>query len=364
MFFQVIFTSLIYLFPGIVGASVVCSSLFKGPGIQFDAAPEGRRIFVPSVSSDFVRLTDFLLDKQNFPQANIISVGTADAVRIDEQYVQQVTVRQRAFAAYGENVFQVAEGVNKARFRRASHEILLDVANTLVKNYPQYFSIRGRTLHNHILQTSVPLTNAGQVHPLARAGQLVQEDLIVVTKNRKGEYILAGGFLASATNWNINWYAGVTMAEIHRGFGNEAMIENMLDRLQPGGPFARNNWNVYEDATLSQFSSSRFGRYKFEAPPVSMKHVEDHIYVRFEYQTLSRLRKNQDHLLFTIRPYTYRIGDMMQVEGVAQSLANGIVKKHTSPEGKLEVDEYTRLVLRYLRKEGYEPEADSSSIQR
>jgi dimethylamine monooxygenase subunit A len=139
--------------------------------------------------------------------------------------------------------------------------------------------------------------------PLAQAGLLVQEDLVLMRYSPHGWRLVAAS-LCFPSAWNLHEKFGKPMHEIHQpvpGFGegtrNAGLIDRMFDNLRVEQPVIRWNWSLYGDDKLYHPASdnqmkNRFGEGK----------IEGRVFMRLERQTLRKLPRSGD-ILFTIRIY-------------------------------------------------------------
>lgn len=99
----------------------------------------------------------------------------------------------------------------------------------------------------------VPLVDAGNLHPLDRAGRSVQEDLCLMER-RPGGWYLAAASLCFPSRWRLADKIERHVAAIHgpvTGYDTIASrVDQLFDRLQ--SPVWRRNWFVHGDPTLFQ----------------------------------------------------------------------------------------------------------------
>lgn len=139
--------------------------------------------------------------------------------------------------------------------------------------------------------------------PLARAGLLCQEDLVLMRYSPRGWRLVAAS-LCFPSAWNLQEKFGKPMHQIHHpvpGFGegtrNAGLIDRMFDHLRVEQPVIRWNWSLYGNAKLYHPATdnqikNRFGEGK----------VDGRVIMRLERQTLRKLPLSGD-ILFTIRIY-------------------------------------------------------------
>ncbi len=137
--------------------------------------------------------------------------------------------------------------------------------------------------------------------PLLAAGRLVQEDLLILTRDAAepaAPHILTGAFLAFPASWTLAQKIGRPLGDIHIPVARydaamAARVEKVLRLLQPGQTVWRANYLRYNDPDLHQ-------------PRVEGDHrpfdPSGPCWVRVERQTLTRLPET-GAIVFTIHTY-------------------------------------------------------------
>jgi dimethylamine monooxygenase subunit A len=144
---------------------------------------------------------------------------------------------------------------------------------------------------------------SGDLPDLAKAGLLVQEDLVIMTK--RGDYwCLGAASLCFPSAWSLREKLGKPMHEVHgpvpgfnKGTRNAGLIDRMFDNLRVEQPVVRWNWTLFgQDKLYHPVSEGgmkrRFGDGK----------IAERIFLRLERQTLRKLPKTGE-ILFTIRTH-------------------------------------------------------------
>ncbi|MDE2385560.1 MAG: DUF3445 domain-containing protein [Alphaproteobacteria bacterium] len=187
--------------------------------------------------------------------------------------------------------------------REAQAEVLELVSAHVLKHYPAVYSRNGNTMHI-AGQRSVQLDDTA-LSPLARAGLLVQEDLVLMRKAADG-WRLAAASLCFPSAWNLLEKFRRPLHEIHApvpGFGagtrNDGLITRMFDNLDPARLVLRWNWSVHSDMALHHPHSNSGPEARFGAGD-----LRGRVVIRLERQTLRKLPHSGD-ILFTIRIHLY-----------------------------------------------------------
>ena len=136
-----------------------------------------------------------------------------------------------------------------------------------------------------------------QAAPLMTLGQLLQQDLCVLTKTGD-EHVLTGAVLCFPASWSLAEKIGRTLSRIHDPVppydeGMARRVQRMFDVARPDRPMWRANALLYDDPALFQprRSTARRRLPGQEAP-----------YLRSERQTIFRLPQTQA-MVFTIHTY-------------------------------------------------------------
>ena len=143
------------------------------------------------------------------------------------------------------------------------------------------------------------------LHPLDRAGRLVQEDLCLLRPGRRG-WVLAGASLCFPSRWRLADKIGRPLDAVHGpvdGYRESLArrVDTMLDRLGSTVVWRR-NWFIHPDAALFQPDRPPGGD-----PVVPADHCPAGLYLRSERQTLRTLPES-GWVLFTIRIQQAEIG--------------------------------------------------------
>lgn len=137
-----------------------------------------------------------------------------------------------------------------------------------------------------------------ELHPLDRAGRVVQEDLCLL-RPADGRWVLAGASLCFPSRWRLAAKFERELALVHGpvdGYADELTdrVDRLLSRLE-GSVVWRRNWFIHPDASLFQPDRPLGGD-----PIIPAERCLDELHVRSERQTLRRLDES-GWVLFTIR---------------------------------------------------------------
>ena len=216
-------------------------------------------------------------------------------------YLQE---KKRLMSEIPDTVFQAKEGTIEVQ-----QEVLQLITSHLDQN----------RIHFEKPDVSLP--------PLMQAALLVQEDLVIMSKEKEGWSLVAGS-VCFPSSWSLPQKIGKPLHDVHapvpqfnKGTRNAGMIERIFDNLQEGLPAERFDWSVYGDDELYQ--GDRTGELN--------GHVGEH-YLRVERQTITKLPKSGG-ILFTIRTYLDPF-DALKARDDRHEIARGFIKllKALTPE--------------------------------
>jgi hypothetical protein len=214
---------------------------------------------------------------------------------VDEHYRSELAIRARLIDERREVVFGALPGTDDA-----SVEVLELVSSWLA---------------GHGID---PPRTADDLHPLERAGRIVQEDLCLMVPAADG-WRLDAGVLCFPTFWNLHDKLGKPIAAVHGPVAHyrddlEPRVDRFFDRLRADAAVWRRNWGV------SPLPLLHLPQTKASLP--WSEHVDDDgepLWFRSERQTLRRLPRS-GAVLFTIRVQLAPLGVVVAVPGVANRL--------------------------------------------
>lgn len=135
--------------------------------------------------------------------------------------------------------------------------------------------------------------------PLAKAGFLIADDLVIMRKLDAG-WSLVAAHLSFPSSWSLAEKFGHTMDEIHgpvpgfaAGTRNASLISRMFDNLST--PVWRMNWSLNPNDQLFLPKPKVGHNQTIQAP-----YTPERIFLRIERQTLTKLPVSKD-IVFTIR---------------------------------------------------------------
>jgi dimethylamine monooxygenase subunit A len=212
----------------------------------------------------------------------------------DENLIPYLDEKLSLYKALPDRVLVEDEGT-----REAQSEVLARVQAHVLKHFPALYRRAGNTMHiagrHHVQLDDASLS------PIATAGLLVQEDLVLMRKSAEG-WKLAAASLCFPSAWNLLEKFKRPLHEIHKpvpGFGagtrNAGLIERMFDNLDPSRIVLRWNWSLHGDGVLYHPHSNSGA-----TPRFGDGDLRGRVIIRLERQTLRKLPISGD-ILFTIR---------------------------------------------------------------
>ncbi|KAG2426852.1 hypothetical protein HYH02_014705 [Chlamydomonas schloesseri] len=214
-----------------------------------------------------------------------------DALSDDDPVVlKQLNLRKKHL---GERRHAVLQLLDEPVAHEAAWELLHQLMAELPAHHPQRYRVQGPIIRNlltgDVFDTSVP-----GIDPLEVAGQLVQEDLVLLAQG-PGEphYRVLGGVVCFPAHWSVLEKLGQQLPDVHdpvpRWRTDAARPAlNFLTRLaSESRPLIRWNWTLMPtpELHLSNFYDAPTGPH--DAPPDDVCGIE-HLHLRLERQYFHR----------------------------------------------------------------------------
>eukprot|EP00931_Biecheleriopsis_adriatica_P023798 TRINITY_DN14958_c0_g1_i1.p1 TRINITY_DN14958_c0_g1~~TRINITY_DN14958_c0_g1_i1.p1 ORF type:complete len:339 (-),score=33.49 TRINITY_DN14958_c0_g1_i1:98-1114(-) len=200
-------------------------------------------------------------------------------------------------------------------------EVLEMLLEHLPRRYPDVYEIEGMPSDaQSFVQVSVDGYQARhrlrdyEHFPLEVVARIVQEDLVLLQDG----HIVAGAVLFSFSRFHERF--GKHLDELHKNVHQyerdlQKPVNRLFAKVSAERPMWRTNWNIsWSDDLLAGY-----GRYPHRNPRISSEEREELIrqlkgnisskglaqsaWLKVEYQTVQRLRRHDDCILFTIRTF-------------------------------------------------------------
>ncbi|MGI9611592.1 MAG: heme-dependent oxidative N-demethylase family protein [Acidimicrobiales bacterium] len=248
------------------------------------------------------------------------ALGDRPWLIVDAKRDEELRLKQQLLGARHGEVFAAEPGTEAA-----GHEVLDLVVDEL--------AVTGITTRSTTNQTT-------ELHPLDRAGRVVQEDLCLLRRDPHG-WILVAASLCFPSRWRLATKMGRPLDDVHAPVAGYAehlasRVDRLLDRLDTRIVWRR-NWFIHPDGPLFQPD-----RPSYPEPTVEAARCLDELVVRSERQTLRRVEDR--YALFTIRIQhcpvaTLAVGDRRH--GLARFLVEAppdiLAHRGLSPEQAVEL---------------------------
>jgi len=223
---------------------------------------------------------------RRLPGLNPVAAG--EWLLVDEAFSGQMAYRDALIAGRRETVLALAPDA------RPAAEELLELVLAEIAGTSGYAVSRERVRRPD--GVVVPIDRGD---PLATAGRLVQEDLVVMQKPEgQAQHLLTGAVLCFPASWTLREKFLRPLTDIHQpvaAYDDDIArrVQRLFDGLQVARPIWRANCLVYADPDLHQPRRESETR----ARPSGKK-----LWVRVERQTLRRLPRTRD-VVFSIHTY-------------------------------------------------------------
>ncbi|AZO45110.1 DUF3445 domain-containing protein [Mesorhizobium sp. M7D.F.Ca.US.005.01.1.1] len=225
----------------------------------------------------------------------------ADWIEVDDHLLPYLAEKHRLYDEIPERVFVEEDGT-----RDAQQEVLDLLGAHLLERFPKTYRRTGSGVKVVGAAGRLPASLADA--PLAKASQLIQEDLILMRRGDSGGWRLVAGSLCFPSSWSLLEKFGRPLQDIHApvpGFGPGTrpaeLINRMFDGLQ-GQAVERYNWSIQSDSALYHPLSDlqRIDRATNRPSRFPDGDIDAHAFIRVERQTMRKLPVTCD-ILFTIR---------------------------------------------------------------
>ncbi|PWR22415.1 DUF3445 domain-containing protein [Zavarzinia compransoris] len=252
----------------------------------------------------------------------LAGLDLGDWIQIDGHYAAEMAEKQRLLTDRHEAVFGALPGSEAM-----GAEVLALLVGHLPRRYGERFTVEGddEAMIERETGRRVALRDLG-LHPLDRAGRLVQEDLCLMASAAEGEpYRLVAASLCFPSRWALADKLGRPLSAIHGPVpAYEDKLAGAMDRffalLKADRPVWRTNWSIHDDPAL--FQPSAHGNRPLD-PPLSAGDAGGRMFLRSERQTLRRLPVT-GAILFTIRTYQCRLDAVAAEPARAAILADAL----------------------------------------
>lgn len=179
------------------------------------------------------------------PGLNPVEPG--DWLRVDDAYALQMAYRDELLTDRRDAVHALEENA------RPAAEELLDMVLAEVLAKPGF-----RRAGDAVVRPDGVRVMIDRADPLATAGRLVQEDLVLLEKPEgSGEHVLTGAVLCFPASWTLAEKRGKPLTAIHipvTVYSDDLArrVQRLFDGLQPERPIWRANSLIYADPNLHQ----------------------------------------------------------------------------------------------------------------
>ncbi len=306
-----------------------------------------RKIYRPLLSTNSEALQSTKINTV-FPASNMFIYPADKWLAPDSEYVEQIKLRQSLYQKRPSDILKVQPG-QETRVTEAAQEFLEMTANQLVTQFPSIYEKENNIIKVKATGIQVSLdANMGN-HPLEKLGLLIQDDITVNLKDKDGKIILAGGFLATPTNWSLKDFIGMDVHSIHAGIPEyenrlKKTVEGTVERGVRGKCIGRNNWFLVTNPELSLPS---YRASTFKQPIITENNIGKNLFLRSELESIINLPKT-GATIFTIRP---RVWNMEYVRNNAPEIVKNLMTAIKLPESGYSDSPWNESLLKYFATE-------------
>jgi dimethylamine monooxygenase subunit A len=249
----------------------------------------------------------------------LVALPAAEWIELDARYADEMAERRRLLAERHDDVFGVLPEAEDA-----GREVLRRLVAYLTTQFPDWFSLDGGALANHLTGETWNLADP-PCHPLELAGRLVQEDLCIIQSAGDAPPRFTAAVLCFPSRWRLHEKLGRPLQAVHGPVPHYAdrlatPVDRFMGKVKPGHIASRLNWSVLDDPAMYQPG----GKWREAAnTAVTPDNAGERLYLRVERQTLTRMPQS-DAVLFGIRVHNYPLAAAINRPADAARLAEAV----------------------------------------
>lgn len=310
----------------------------------FSKLSPSRKIYRELLSTNSAALQTTKINT-TFPASNMYAPTPDKWLAPDQEYQEQMGIRKALFQKRPDDILKVLPQ-EASKVNEAAQEFLEMTASHLTTQFPNSFVREGDTIKALQTGVTVNIDPKSGGHPLEKLGLLIQDDVTVNLKNSEGKVIMAGGFLATPTNWALQDFIGMDVHAIHAGVPEyenrlKKTVEGAVERGVRGKCIGRNNWFLVTNPELALPS---YRTSTFKEATITEANVGQNVFLRSELESIINLPKS-GATIFTIRP---RVWSMDFVKTHAPEVAKNLATAVRLPESGYSEMEWTAPLLKFL----------------
>ncbi len=196
--------------------------------------------------------------------------------------------------------------------------------------------------------------NTLPLEPLDWVGRQVQEDLVILGNDNSAS--LVAGQLCFANGWSLDDKFNQPFVTIHAPAPHiiaptVQTAQKLMEKIQNTKPVWRCSWNFKTRGDLD-LSSKHNANYNFEvkekAPKLTPENIGQHLYLRIERQTISRLPRS-GCVLFGIHLYQNKLDDENLTPQQAKNMYDVLTTTPQAMLGYKAITPFYEALLGYLK---------------
>jgi len=203
----------------------------------FEKLAPSRKLYRPLLSTNAEALQSTKINT-TFPAPNMFIYEPAKWLAPDREYKEQMAIRKALFKKRPTDILKIHPG-QEQKVKEAAEEFLEMTASQLLTQFPSKFVKGNNSIKS--LETGVEVSLDPKVgpHPLEKLGMLIQDDVTINLRTDEGKVILAGGFLATPTNWALQDFIGIkeptiTEANVGKNLFLRSELESIVNLPKSG----------------------------------------------------------------------------------------------------------------------------------
>lgn len=281
------------------------------------------------------------------------SMDPQDWIQLDNEWVKFHDLKQKRVEEKGKDLYDISPIALDGCI-----ELLKELQIYLPNRYPSLFQATSKGLKNLFNNEEYDF----KIHdPMFIIGNLLQDDIAILTEDSNGNYNFTAGSILLAGSWRFKDKFNKSISSIHSDSKvpkYHSNLQNSMNkffyRLKPESPMVRYNYGFQMDDNLPWAYSSLGDEdsdsgWRFQTGEAKAISIDD-IYYRSERQSLRRLPKS-GVIVFTIRAYFLPLVEICKEPFVPQRLLNGVLNWDEESKEYKGFEKYKDIVIPYLTKQ-------------
>ena len=263
------------------------------------------------------------------------TIASSKWLEIDSFFAKEINNKKSLFIDNHTQVYQdTPESIDSQK------EVLKLISQNLSTYHPDHYQ---KAKKNIFFQENLT--------PLESAALLVQEDLLIMSRQDK-EYFLSAASLCSPSNWSLTEKFNKSLMDVHDDVPTYSnliggKVNHIFINLPNQKIFQRFNWSIYESPDLYQPAINK--RSIKRAKDINNYNAGEKLFIRVERQTIRRLAITKS-ILFTVRVHITPLEDIKNDINLLKDLNKAINNLGQSLKKYKSIDQIEEPLTGWLKK--------------